>query len=161
MRSFLEVRQLAEPDLVQDPSRELVAKRIDLRALIAGEHTKGRDREVWRERKRLVARYEAVSPEDGHEPGQSGRRHGLAREELGSEAKCGEIDEAALVDVLERIPIGLQTGRGLEPVGKAHADIGFRLLLAVAVLDRAGAVNDGADRDARAPFGIRRELKPE
>jgi hypothetical protein len=43
-----------------------------------------------------------------------------------------------LVDVLERVPVGLEPRSLIEPLLQAHADVRLRLVLAVVVLDLDG-----------------------
>ena len=74
MGPLLERGHLPVAHLVQDPPRILVAEIVDPRSLPLAERAQRRRRELRRERQRLQAREDAVAPEHGHEPRQTGGR---------------------------------------------------------------------------------------
>ena len=75
MGALTEMRELAEPDLVEDLAGLLVPEVVDLLALPGGEHPEGRLGQFGRERQRLVAGDDAVPAEQRHEPRKASRGH--------------------------------------------------------------------------------------
>ena len=166
MRTFLERRELAEAELVQDLSRLGVAERVVGRRLEEREGRQRRLRELGHVGQRLVARDQAVPAEERHEPRESRRGDGLSlAEDGGIEPESSQVDEAAPVRLLERAPGGHEVGRAREPLLQAGGALGLRLRLAVAVartIDRLRVARHSRDDvQACAPAAVRLDLEAE
>ena len=110
-----EADELPAPQLVQDLARLGVAEVVALRCLGLGQRLERGAREGWLERQRLVRGDQAVPAEDGQEPGHAAGRHRPAEILLtGPDPQRGEVDEAAVIDVLE-IVARFELRRPLEP----------------------------------------------
>ena len=160
MRALLERGELPEAELVQDLSRLGVPERVVALRLEEGQRHEGRLREVGDERKRLVARDQAVAAEERHEPGKARGRHRLPLPQHGRvEAQRRQVDQAARVDVLERAPGRLERGRPRQPFLEARGSFRLRLDVAVPVartLERIGIAGQRRDDlEASAPLGVR------
>jgi hypothetical protein len=154
------MRQLAEADLVEDLSGLSVPEVVELLCLPRREDLQRRSRKLGDEWQRLVARDEAVTSEDGHEPGKAGSRKRCVREQLGRKPQRREIDQAAFIDVLERVPVGVEARRRRDERVEAHTDVRARLLVAVSVLDRhCRPVGDGLHEDTDVPVIVRRDRR--
>ena len=80
-------------------------------------------RELRHERQRLVARDQAVAPEERHEPGQARRRDRATGRVVGKAAKRGEVHEAAVIQAAQVVPVALEHRR-VHPV--LHFDLHLR-----------------------------------
>jgi hypothetical protein len=111
--------QLAEADLVQDLAGLLVAKVVVRRALARGQGRQRGPGQLRPVREHLVARDQAVAAEQRHEPRQpgGGQAHILERG-LRVEAQGGEVGEAALIHLTQRVVVGLQRRSVGQPGGK-------------------------------------------
>jgi hypothetical protein len=112
VRPLAEVGQLAVAQLVQDLARLGVAEVVPRGRLVRAEGEQCGPGQLRHERDRLVTGDEAVPAEQGHEPGQSGRRQGLVRHALRVEPQGGQVDQAAPVDLAQLGPVSVHFGRG-------------------------------------------------
>ena len=115
MGPLLECGQLAVAHLVQDPAGVLVAEVVDPGPLPLPEHAKRRCRQLRGEGQSLQAGEDAVTTEHGHEPRQAGRGQAPSLGGERREAQRREVDKAAPVRGLERLPVALEAGRRGEP----------------------------------------------
>jgi hypothetical protein len=170
--AFLERCELAEPQLVQNLARLLVTEVVATRSLQRCKDVEGVRRELRNDVDRLVTRDQAVSAEQRLEPRQSGRRNGGLGSITRIEAERGEINEAARVGQLQRIPVGLELRRNAEQLGERRlgAELGPRRdmrsrLVAGAVtgllVSRRSAVDGRDDFDPGRPAAVWRDLRPE
>jgi hypothetical protein len=108
--------ELAAAKLVEDLAGLGVPKIVAPGRLGLGQRLQGGAREGRLERQRLVGRDQAVAAEDGQEPRHPAGRHRPMQVLLaGADPQRREIDEAAMVDVLELV-VRLQHRRLLEPL---------------------------------------------
>ena len=121
VRPLLEGGHLPVAHLVEDPARVLVAEVVDAAPLPVPERAQGRRRQLRRERQRLQAGEDAVAAEHGHEPRQAGGRQAPPSGDRRREAQGGEVDEAAPVRRLERLPVALESRRLREPALQVSA----------------------------------------
>ncbi len=166
MRPLFEGRHLAETELVQDLARLLVAERIVRLRLEKRKRAQRRRRELAAEGQGLEAGNEAVAPEERHEPGQA-RRGQRSRTERGAEPQRGQVDQAALIGLVERLPRRDQTRRRCDPgfhtLGELFAAQlafrdGRRCFRLRQAFGRLCGADDGHDVDRRAPARMRRKL---
>jgi len=118
------------------------------------ERLQSRLRHLGLERQRLVRGDDAVAAEDRHEPRQPAGRHRVAQVFLArADAQCGEVEQALLVDVSQRIPFGVELGRLLEPLRLADRQLGrvFAERLASEQRSDAAPAHDWEDVDAGVP----------
>jgi hypothetical protein len=111
VRPILERGQLAQADLVQDLPRLGVPERIVLARLQEGQRPERGRRQLGDEGERLEAGEQAIAPEHRHEPGEARRRQGTRRD-ADLEAQGGQVDQAAAVDIAQRLPARDHPGRG-------------------------------------------------
>jgi hypothetical protein len=107
---------LSHPQLVQDLSGFRVTEGVVLRCLERGESLKSGRGELRLERQRLVGRYQAVAPEERHEPGQTSGRKGPGDALQRTEPQRGKIEQASAVRVKERVEVGFQIWGLLQPL---------------------------------------------
>ena len=144
MRPLLEGGHLAEAQLVQDAARVLVAEVVAARPLPQSQGHQRRPRELRRERQRLEAGEDAVAAEHGHEPRQAGGRQVMAGQRDGREAQRREVDQAALVGPVQRVPVAGEPRRLVQPLLETALHVGARLLRVALVLGLGDAVAAGA-----------------
>ena len=120
--------ELAEAQLVQDLAGLGVAEVVELDGLPGGQGEERRARELGTHGQRLVARDQAVPPEQRHEPGQASRWEALARHDLRIAAERGEVDDAAVVEPHEVVPVAVESGRISHPLVGLVAQLGQRAL---------------------------------
>jgi hypothetical protein len=165
VRAFFERRHLAVPHLVQDAARILVAEVVAAAALAFAELAQRGGRELGRERQRLQAREDAVAAEHGHEPREAGGRQTAATGGPGREAQGREVDQAARVDHLQPLPVGLQRRRVVEPLLKAVLLVGPRTLgvtLVLGLVARLSPGGAGGDHvQVGGPLAVRLDVHPE
>ena len=158
MGPLFESGELTEPELVEDLSRLLVAKRVVHPALEQRERAQGGGGQLGGEWQSLKARDHTVSSEDRHEP-----RQPCCRERAGGqqwlEAQRSEVDDAAAVRALERLP-GARQLRGLgDPFAEALIERGVGFLCAARVLGSHPTLfalsEDGRDLDHGRPLRVR------
>src|SRR5262245_31906655 len=115
VRALLEGGQLAVTQLVQDPAGILVPEIVEPRPLPLAEREQRGARQLGRERQGLEAREDAVAAEHRHEPGQTRGRQAPASRDRRREPQRGQVDEAAAVRPLQRLPVALDPRRAREP----------------------------------------------
>src|SRR5258707_15072473 len=99
---------------MEDLSRFFVAKWVVHVGLEESQRSQRRRGELGSKGDRLKARDDAVTSEERHEPGQTGRGQ-RSRRERRSIPKRGKIDEAPAVRVLERVPCRAELWRRVHP----------------------------------------------
>lgn len=129
-----------------DATGVLVAEIVDPGPLALAERTKRRRRELRRERQRLQAGQDAVAAKHGHEPGQARGGQGVPRRGEGGEAEGGEIHQAAVVRIGQRLPVALQAGGVAEPGVEVTRHVGSRLPCPRPVLLPVVPLPSGAER---------------
>ena len=158
MRTLLERRQLAVAHLVEDPAGVLVPEVIDAASLPVAESLQRARGELGREREGLEAREDAVAAEHGHEPRKSRGRQGPVPSDDGrGKPQSGQIDEAAAVRCLERVPVTLEPRGVVDPPLEAPLHVWSGLPLAPLVL-RPGVGAAGAGGRDHVEVGGPRSL---
>src|SRR6266446_621879 len=172
VRALFERGELAEPQLVQNLPRLLVTEVVATRSLQRRKYVEGVCRELRDDVERLVTRDQAVPAGQGLEPGQPSRRNGTLGPLPRIETQRGEIDEAARVGQLQRLPVRLERRRNAEQLGERRlgAELGSRRdvrsrLVAWAVpgrlMSRRSAVDGRHDFDPGRPAAVWRDFRPE
>src|SRR5829696_3496255 len=115
MRPLLEGCHLPVAHLMQDPARVLVAEVVKPGALAQSQFSKCCRRQLRGERQCLQAGEDAVATEHRHEPRQARRREAATSCRDRRETQRGEIDEAASVTPLKRLPLALEPWGFVQP----------------------------------------------
>jgi hypothetical protein len=159
VRPFLEGRHLAVAHLVQDPPGVFVAEVVHPGALGLAERAESGRRQLRREGERLQAGEDAVAAEHGHEPGETGRRQApAAPDDRRREAQGRQVDEAATVGCLERVPVRFLRRGFVQPALQAPRHVRPGLLPSSLVLrpaSNAAGAGGGDHVDVRRPLTVR------
>src|SRR5829696_7115104 len=124
MRTLFKGGHFPVAHFVEDSTWIFVAKIVYAASLPLAKHAQCGFCQLRRERNRLQAREDAVAAEHGHEPWKTGRGKAAPTRDRRREAQRGEVDEAAPIRHLQRVPVAFETWRILEPALEAPLHVG-------------------------------------